>query len=148
MFINFVENKHEVKPIYSQWTSLNYYKVIMNSDTFNQLLNAYLQQTIEMNVSSIKPGPADATLTWVQLLQRHVQEWKQHYKLESQAIERIQENYQRIRSQGGALSSTEQIAISAAELQESKEVSMCFQAKRDLIWSRHQQELGIGRFID
>jgi hypothetical protein len=112
----------------------------MTTDTFNQLLDAYRQQTIEKNVSSIVPGPANATLTWAQLLQRHVQEWKQHYTLESQAIERIRENYQHIRSQAGTLSHGEQMAILAAESRESQEVSMFFQKKRDLIWARHQQE--------
>ncbi|RZA01841.1 MAG: DUF2252 domain-containing protein [Moraxellaceae bacterium] len=104
------------------------------------MLDAYRQQTIEKNVSSIVPGPANATLTWAQLLQRHVQEWKQHYTLESQAIERIRENYQHIRSQVGTLSHGEQMAILAAESRESQEVSMFFQKKRDLIWARHQQE--------
>ena len=119
----------------------------MTSDTFNQLLNAYRQQTVEMNVSSITPGPVDETLTWVQLLQRHVQEWKQHYGLESQAVEQIRENYQHIRRQVGPLSPFEQTDILAAESEESKEVSMSFQAKRDLIWARHQQELNTSRFV-
>ncbi|WP_148562475.1 hypothetical protein [Spirosoma radiotolerans] len=119
----------------------------MTSDAFNQLLGAYRQQTIEMNVSSITPGSEEATLTWVQLLQRHVQEWKQHYRLESQAVEQVRENYRHIRRQVGSLSILDQSAILAAESQESKEVSMSFQAKRDLIWARHQQELNISRFV-
>ena len=119
----------------------------MTSDTFNQLLNVYRQQTIEMNVSSIASGPADATLTWVQLLQRHVQEWKQHYSLESQAIEQVRKNYRHIRRQVSSSSLMEQSAILAAELQEAKEVSMSFQTKRDLIWARHQQELNTSRFV-
>ncbi|WP_460940629.1 hypothetical protein [Spirosoma humi] len=119
----------------------------MTSDTFNQLLDAYQQQTIEMNVSSITPASVDTAQTWVQLLQRHVQDWKQHYGLESQAVARVRENYQQIRRQVGPLSPSAQMAISEAESQESNEVSMYFQAKRDLIWARHQQELSTNRFM-
>lgn len=119
----------------------------MTSDTFNQLMDAYLQQTIEMNVSSIAPAAVDATQTWVQLLQRHVQEWKQHYGLESQAVERVRESYQHIRRQVGPLSLSAQMAMLEAESQESKEVSLYFQTKRDLIWARHQQELNTSRFV-
>ncbi|WP_461073807.1 hypothetical protein [Spirosoma horti] len=119
----------------------------MNNDTFSQLLDAYRQQTIEMNVSSITPSSSGATLSWVQLLQRHVQEWKQHYRLESQAVEQVRETYQHIRRQVDPSNIMEQSAILAAESQESKEVSMVFQAKRDLIWARHQQELSTSRFV-
>lgn len=119
----------------------------MTSDAFSQLLDAYRQQTIEVNVSSITPSSSGATLSWVQLLQRHVQEWKQHYGLESQAIEQVRKNYQHIRRQVGPLNLTEESAILAAESQESKEVSISFQTKRDLIWARHQQELSISRFV-
>jgi len=119
----------------------------MTNDTFSQLLDAYRQQTIEMNVSSITPGSSGATLSWVQLLQRHVQEWKQHYRLESQAVEQVRETYQHIRRQVDPSNIMEQSAIVAAESQEANEVSMFFQAKRDLIWARHQQELSRSRFV-
>ncbi|MFD2936573.1 hypothetical protein [Spirosoma flavum] len=118
----------------------------MTSDAFNQLFDAYRQQAIETNVAAITPSSVGDKPTWVQILQQHVQEWKQHYKLESQAIEQVRDTYQRIH-QAGPLSLTEQQAIQDDEERESTAVAMSFQVKRELIWARQQQELSTGKVI-
>ncbi len=116
----------------------------MTSNTFNQLFDAYQQKAVETSVASV--SPMEEKPTWLLLLQRHVQEWKQHYGRESQAIEEVRDNYQRIRRQAGPLSPGQQLAIRTDEDRQSGEVTMSFQAKRDLIWARQQQELNSFRY--
>jgi hypothetical protein len=119
----------------------------MRSAEFNQLFNAYRQQAIETSAASISQHASDSKPMWLQLLQRHVQEWKQHYGQESQALEQIKDNYQRIRQHTGSLSQVEQLAILANEDRELGEVTMAFQVKRDLVWARQQQELQTNRVL-
>ncbi len=116
----------------------------MTSAKFNQLFDAYRQQTIETSVALLDADPNSNTQTWLQLLQRHVQEWKQHYGQENQAIERVKQNHQHIYHQANLLNSSEQKA-GLIEDRESQEIRASFQVKRDLIWARQQQELTTGK---
>ncbi len=117
----------------------------MTSAKFSQLFDAYRQQAIETNVALLNVNPTDSTPTWLQLLQRHVREWKQHYGSENQAIEQIKQNYQRICQQADVLGVAKIKAIRVKEDRESQEVRLAFQEKRDLIWARQQQEIATGR---
>lgn len=108
----------------------------MQSDTFNKLFEAYYQQAIETCVDSIPSGSVDSNPTWVQMLRHHVQEWKQHYKLQSQAIDQVKNNC------------THESLIDQRDFLVSEEaVIRLFEIKRDLIWTRQQQELTTGKFI-
>ncbi|MFD2934271.1 hypothetical protein [Spirosoma flavum] len=106
----------------------------MTSDSFNQLFDKYLQQVSETSTASVKPDPTGDKPTWLFLLQRHVQEWKQHYRLESQAIEQIKSKSQRFNSQVDRLSFLDQDQAIA-------EVTTFYDVKRELIRDRQQQEL-------
>lgn len=118
----------------------------MTSHTFNQLFDVYRQEAVATSIASVGLNEADSKPTWVQLLQRHVQEWKQHYNLERQALEEVKGTYQRIRHEAGPLSFSQHKAIFTDEDRDSVEVELSFQEKRDLIWARQQQELSTLRF--
>ena len=120
--------------------------LIMTSQTFNQLFDVYRQEAVATSIESVSQSAADGKPTWVQLLQRHVQEWKEHYSLECQALEEVKDAYQRIRRQTAPLSPSQQKAMFTDEGRKSVEVASSFQAKRDLIWARQQQELSNLRF--
>jgi uncharacterized protein YdaT len=113
----------------------------MTSDKFNELFDIYRQKAIETSAASINENATDHKPIWVRLLQRHVQEWKQHYGQESQALEQIKDNYQHIRHQADPFSPIEQMAILADQERASEVVTRLFQVKRDMIWARQQQEL-------
>ncbi len=118
----------------------------MTSHTFNQLFDIYRQEAVATSVASVSLNESDSKPTWVQLLQRHVQEWKQHYSGERQALDEVKETYQRIRRQTGPLTPGQQKAIITDEDRKSAEIELSFQARRDLIWARQQQELSSLRF--
>ena len=118
----------------------------MTSHTFNQLFDVYRQEAVATSIASVGQNATDGKPTWVQLLQRHVQEWKQHYNLECQALDEVKETYQHIRRQTGPLTPGQQKAIVTDEGRKSAEIELSFQAKRDLIWARQQQELSNLRF--
>lgn len=109
----------------------------MTSDTFNQLFNEYRQQVVETSVAAVQASSPDSTPSWLTILQRHVQEWKQHYSLESKAIQQVKGKYMRRYLSGPSGQTT----LLANEDQEIMEVTKSFQAKRESIWIRQQQEL-------
>ncbi len=108
----------------------------MQKDTFNKLFDAYYQQAIETCVDSVSSDSIDDKPTWVQLLRRHVLEWKQHYRLQNQALEQIRNN-----CQNGSLADQNTILVN------EEAVTRLFEAKRELIWARQQQELNTGKFM-
>ncbi|MCX6219127.1 hypothetical protein [Spirosoma sp.] len=105
----------------------------MTSDRFNHLFNEYRQQVVDQSTAAVNASSPDKAPTWLHVLQRHVQEWKQHYGSESQAIQEIRANHRH-----SQLNS--QAKFTDVE-QEILEVTKSFELKRETIWIRQQHEL-------
>ncbi|WP_080241290.1 hypothetical protein [Spirosoma rigui] len=87
------------------------------------------------------PTPADDESPWLYLLRAHVQEWKQHYKLEREAIEKLEASHQRLLDQLGPLSDEAEEALLTRQDQEIDEIIGLYQLRREFIRERQQQEL-------
>jgi hypothetical protein len=87
------------------------------------------------------PTSADEESPWLYLLRVHVQEWKQHYKLEREAIERLEASHQRLLDQLGPLSDEAEELLLARQDQEIDEIIGLYQLRREFIRERQQREL-------
>ncbi|GAB3027058.1 hypothetical protein [Spirosoma pulveris] len=105
----------------------------MTRESFNQLFNEYRQQVVDSSTAAVQASSPDNTPGWLVVLQRHVQEWKQHYGSESQAIQAVKARHMYSRF----MNSDKSIDIE----QEISEVTKSFQLKRETIWIRQQHEL-------
>ncbi|SOD89919.1 hypothetical protein [Spirosoma fluviale] len=105
----------------------------MTRESFNQLFNEYRQQVVEASTAAVQANSPNKNPDWLTVLQRHVQEWKQHYGSESQAIQAIKTRH--MYSQ--FVNSDKSIGVE----QEISEVTKLFQLKRETIWIRQQHEL-------
>jgi trehalose/maltose hydrolase-like predicted phosphorylase len=88
--------------------------------------------------------PVDSVIDeskWMNLLRSHIQEWKQHYNQVNQAIQDQDDEHQRIRSEAHYLSDEEKLAVIASQDQEVDALIDYYQAQRELIRKRQQQEL-------
>jgi hypothetical protein len=85
---------------------------------------------------------ADEESNWLYLLRSHVQEWKEHYKLESQAIEKLEVEHQASLNQADHLNITERMATLVSQEREIEEVINLYQLRREFIRERQQKELG------
>lgn len=86
------------------------------------------------------PSIADESV-WLNLLQHHVKEWRQHYMLESQAVQELEEEHQQILDQAGPMSRSQRAAMIAAQDQQVDKLICVYQARRELIRARQQREL-------
>lgn len=84
----------------------------------------------------------DEESNWLYLLRSHVQEWKEHYKLESQAIEKLEVEHQAFLAQADHLSIAERMATLVSQEREIDEVINLYQLRREFIRERQQKELG------
>lgn len=97
--------------------------------------------TIERTaIYSSPPSTADDSV-WLNLLQHHVQEWRQHYTLESQAVQELEEEHQHVLDQAGPLSRSQRTTIIAEQDQQVDKLMCVYQARRELIRARQQREL-------
>ena len=101
-----------------------------------------------MNYTTIKrtdiyssPSPIADDTVWLNLLQYHVQEWRQHYMLESQAVQELEEEHQLVSDQAGPLSRSQRVAMITEQDQQIDKLMCVYQARRDLIRARQQREL-------
>ena len=86
------------------------------------------------------PSTADDSV-WLNLLQHHVQEWRQHYMLESQAVQELEEEHQLVLDRAEPLSQGQRAAIIAEQDQQVDKLMCVYQARRELIRARQQREL-------
>lgn len=84
---------------------------------------------------------SDEESDWLFLLRNHVQEWKQHYKLEREAIEQLEAVHQHTLAQMGPLSPDDEEAILTKQDQEIDDVIGLYQLRREFIRERQQREL-------
>lgn len=73
------------------------------------------------------------------LLRHHLQEWKQHYKQLTQAIEAIEAESKKRSTE---LPEVERASMAAGQQQRIEDITRLFDANRLLIWERQQAELG------
>ncbi|MBC3788796.1 hypothetical protein [Spirosoma utsteinense] len=85
--------------------------------------------------------PTEEESNWLYLLRSHVQEWKEHYKQESQAIEKLEVEHQTFLTQADHLTIAERMATLVSQEREIDEVINLYQLRREFIRERQQKEL-------
>lgn len=78
---------------------------------------------------------------WLHLLRSHIQEWKDHYSLEKQAVDELEAEHHHLLIQLDRLWSMKKAALMNSQEQEVDTVLSHYQVRRDLIRERQQAEL-------
>lgn len=78
---------------------------------------------------------------WLHLLRNHIQEWKDHYSLEKQAVDELEAEHQHLLVQLDRLWSMKKKAMMDSQEQEVDTVQNHYQVRRELIRERQQAEL-------
>ena len=104
------------------------------------LVATSMESTESIEFGSVNPS-TDEDSNWLYLLRNHVQEWKQHYRLEREAIEQLETSHQQLLDRLGPLNPDDEDIIFTRQDQEIEDVIGLYQIRREFIRERQQREL-------